>query len=60
MGGAMVKHPEMHQPGFNASIVETVSAWFQHGQVTKAIVIGELALATTTQTSLSRARKAFV
>jgi len=45
MGGAMVKHPEMHQPGFNASIVETVSAWFQHGQVTKAIVIGELALA---------------
>ncbi|KAI9875662.1 MAG: hypothetical protein M1830_008136 [Pleopsidium flavum] len=45
MGGAMVKHPEMHQPGLNASIVETVSAWFQHGQVTKAIVIGELALA---------------
>lgn len=40
----MVRHPEMHQPGLNASIVETVSAWFQHGQVTKANVIGELAL----------------
>lgn len=41
----MVRHPDMHQPGLNASIVETVSAWFQNGQVTKAIMIGELALA---------------
>ena len=48
----------MHQPGLNASVVETVSAWFTHGSVTKAIVIGELALShtasgTSTQTSES-------
>ena len=35
----------MHQSGLNGSIVETVSAWFSNGQVTKAVVIGELALA---------------
>ena len=39
-----VKHPEMHEPGLNASIIETVSAWFSDSQVTKAVVIGELAL----------------
>ena len=39
-----VRHPEMHQPGLNASVVETVSTWFSQGQVTKAFVIGELAL----------------
>lgn len=42
---AIIKHPEMHQPGLNASIVETVSAWFSQNQVTKALVTGELALA---------------
>ena len=40
-----VKHAEMTEAGLNASVVETVSAWFSSGQVTKAIVIGELALA---------------
>lgn len=35
----------MHEPGLNTSIVETVSAWLTNGQVTKAVVIGELALA---------------
>ncbi|KAI9852913.1 MAG: hypothetical protein M1838_003707 [Thelocarpon superellum] len=40
-----VKHPDMHQPGLNTSIVETVSAWFEHGQISKAVVIGEMALA---------------
>lgn len=35
----------MTEPGLNASVVETVSAWFSSGQVTKAVVIGELALA---------------
>ncbi|KAL9599215.1 MAG: hypothetical protein Q9219_003996 [cf. Caloplaca sp. 3 TL-2023] len=38
------KHPEMTEPGLNASVVESVSAWFSSGQVTKAVVIGELAL----------------
>ncbi|KAI9759604.1 MAG: hypothetical protein M1835_000338 [Candelina submexicana] len=45
LSSATIKHPEMHEPGLNTSIVETVSAWLEHGQVTKAIVIGELALA---------------
>ena len=44
-GPTAIKHPEMHQPGLNASIIETVSAWFSNGQVTKATVIGEVALA---------------
>ena len=34
----------MQQPGLNASIIETVSAWFTHGQISRATVIGELAL----------------
>ncbi|KAJ9356100.1 Fes/CIP4 homology domain protein [Paecilomyces variotii] len=40
-----VSHPELHEPGLNASIVETVSAWFSEGAVTKSFVVGELALA---------------
>ncbi|KAF4168989.1 hypothetical protein CNMCM6936_000400 [Aspergillus lentulus] len=40
-----VSHPDLHQPGLNASIVETVSAWFSEGAVTKSFVVGELALA---------------
>jgi len=35
----------MYQRGLNSSVVETVSAWLDHGQVTRAVVIGELALA---------------
>ena len=42
---AGMKHPEMTQPGLNASIVETVSATFTGGKVIRAVVIGELALA---------------
>jgi len=40
-----MRHPDLHQPGLGASVVETSSAWFSQGQVTKAVVIGELALA---------------
>jgi F-BAR domain only protein len=39
-----VKHPEMNQPGLNASIVETVSADFSGGHVSRSTVTGELAL----------------
>lgn len=39
------KHPELTSPGLNTSIIETVSAWFEDGQVTRSILIGELALA---------------
>jgi hypothetical protein len=40
-----IKHPDLHEPGLNASLVETVSAWFEQGDVTKAMVIGQVALA---------------
>lgn len=40
-----MKHPDMHEPGLNASFVETVSAWFEQGHVTKSMVIGQVALA---------------
>ena len=40
-----VKHPEMHGPGLHASVIETVSAWFEGGAVARSVVIGELALA---------------
>lgn len=40
-----MKHPDLHEPGLNASLVETVSAWFEQGNVTKALVIGQVALA---------------
>jgi hypothetical protein len=38
-------HPELYEPGLNASIIETVNAWFSEGKVTKSSVMGELALA---------------
>ncbi len=43
--GVLVQHPEMHAPGLNSSIVETVSTWFSDGTITKSFVIGEVALA---------------
>ncbi|KAJ5391822.1 hypothetical protein N7509_007312 [Penicillium cosmopolitanum] len=44
-GAAPTIHPELHESGLNASIIETVSAWFSEGSVTKSMVVGELALA---------------
>ncbi|KAJ5161673.1 hypothetical protein N7492_007065 [Penicillium capsulatum] len=38
-------HPEFHEPGLNASIIETVNASFSDGNVTESSVGGELALA---------------
>ncbi|KAJ2967757.1 hypothetical protein NUW58_g10374 [Xylaria curta] len=38
------KHPEMHQPGLNSSLMETVSATFEHGVVKSVKVNGEIAL----------------
>ncbi|KAI0199213.1 Muniscin C-terminal mu homology domain-containing protein [Astrocystis sublimbata] len=39
------KHPEMHQPGLNSSLIETVSATFEDGAVKSMKVNGEIALA---------------
>jgi len=44
MGAANLKHPDMHYPGLNSSIIETVSAYFENGEVKSASIIGELAL----------------
>lgn len=41
---SVIKHPEMPAEGLNSSVVEIVSAWFDHGRVTKATVMGEMAL----------------
>ncbi|ETN43550.1 uncharacterized protein HMPREF1541_02709 [Cyphellophora europaea CBS 101466] len=41
----LAHHPELHEPGLNASIVETVNTWFSATGVTKAFVTGEIALA---------------
>jgi hypothetical protein len=38
------KHPDMHEPGLNSSIIETVNAYFENGLIKTATVIGELAL----------------
>ena len=44
MNNALVKHPDMHRPGLNASIIETVSATFENGLVKTAKITGEIAL----------------
>jgi len=44
-GDALSKHSDMGQQGLNVSMVETISAWFEQGAITRATVIGEMALA---------------
>ena len=42
--GGAPRHPELTQPGLNVSIIETINTAFESGNVTKAMVVGELAL----------------
>ncbi|KAI1081814.1 Muniscin C-terminal mu homology domain-containing protein [Whalleya microplaca] len=42
------KHPDMHEPGLNSSIMETVSATFEHGEVKAVKVNGEIAFSYNT------------
>ncbi|RMZ80024.1 hypothetical protein DV738_g3035, partial [Chaetothyriales sp. CBS 135597] len=44
-------HPELHDPGLNASIVETVNTQFNESGITKAFATGEIALAYNNSTS---------
>lgn len=37
------RHPDMHGPGLNSSIVETVSAVFEDGELKSASIAGEIA-----------------
>ncbi|KAM3414293.1 hypothetical protein BST61_g10946 [Cercospora zeina] len=39
------RHPELSSPGLSSSIIETVSARFENGQLTSSSLIGEIALA---------------
>ncbi|KXJ88247.1 Muniscin C-terminal mu homology domain-domain-containing protein [Microdochium bolleyi] len=44
LGGiAHAKHPDMHEPGLNSSIIETVSATFEDGEIKSVKVNGEIA-----------------
>ena len=40
-----LKHPELHDTGLSSSIVETVSARFENGQLKTSSLIGEIAMA---------------
>ena len=42
--GATHRHPEMVHPGLNVSIIETVSTTLREGQITQALVTGEMAM----------------
>lgn len=39
------RHPELHEPGLNSSIIETISARLENGKLTTSSLIGEIALA---------------
>ncbi|EMC95592.1 hypothetical protein BAUCODRAFT_148488 [Baudoinia panamericana UAMH 10762] len=44
-GSQSTRHPELHHPGLNSSIVETVNARFENGKLLTSSLIGEIALA---------------
>ncbi|KAH9837460.1 Muniscin C-terminal mu homology domain [Teratosphaeria destructans] len=39
------RHPDLHEVGLNSSILETISAHFDNGQLTSSTLVGEIALA---------------
>ncbi|KAF2772682.1 hypothetical protein EJ03DRAFT_324672 [Teratosphaeria nubilosa] len=39
------RHPDLHEVGLNSSILETISAHFENGQLTSSTLVGEIALA---------------
>ncbi|KAJ6789211.1 hypothetical protein PWT90_06802 [Aphanocladium album] len=42
---AHIKHPDMHGPGLNSSIIETVSVQFDDGDIKNISIAGEIAFA---------------
>lgn len=48
-----VKHPDMHEPGLNSSVMETVSATFENGEVKSVKVNGEIAFSYNATDSLN-------
>ncbi|KAI0132982.1 SAFF domain-containing protein [Xylariales sp. AK1849] len=47
------KHPDMHEPGLNSSVMETISATFEGGEVRSVKVNGEIAFAFNPSDSAS-------
>lgn len=43
--GGPSNHADLHEPGLNVSILETVHSWFTDSGVNKAFVLGEIAFA---------------
>lgn len=43
--GGPSNHADLHEPGLNVSILETVHSWFTDSGVTKSFVLGEIAFA---------------
>ncbi|EXJ82378.1 hypothetical protein A1O3_06191 [Capronia epimyces CBS 606.96] len=39
------QHVDVHEPGLNASVVETVHSWFTEAGISKSFVLGEVAFA---------------
>lgn len=46
-------HPDLHSPGLNASIIETINTWFSESGVSKSFITGEIALSYNPSTSTS-------
>ena len=39
------QHPDLHDPGLNTSVIETVHSWFTESGISKSFVLGEIAMA---------------
>lgn len=55
-----VKHTDMHEPGLNASIIETVSASFENGQTKSMKISGEIALTYNPVEDISSSSKSIL
>lgn len=56
--GALVhaKHPDMTEPGLNSSIIETVSAQFENGEIKNVSIAGEIAFAYNSNDANDKSR----
>lgn len=54
LAGATIKHRDLTAPGLSASLIQALSISFEHGQPTKAVVIGEVAFCYNPPTPTSQ------
>jgi hypothetical protein len=57
---ASMKHADMHEPGLNASIIETVSASFENGETRSMKITGEIALSHNLSEDLPSSCKSMI